>query len=52
MSIETEMSTDVNWLKAKIAQLETEAKSVWVHYETYLIMAGSLIAGFIFGRLV
>lgn len=52
MSIETEMSSDVNWLKAKIAQLEAEAKSVWSHSETYFYIAGALILGCLLGHFV
>lgn len=52
MSIETEASTDLTYLKGKIAQLEAEAKSIWAKGETYAIIIAALIVGGFVGHLV
>lgn len=52
MSIETEASTDLSYLKGKIAQLEAEMKTIWARGETYAIIIASLIVGGFVGHLL
>jgi hypothetical protein len=52
MSIETDANSDLALLKAKIAQLEAEAESVWQHYETYVIIVGALFVGAVIGHFL
>lgn len=49
MTIQSEVSTDVSWLQAKVRQLETEAVSIWAHHETYILAGVTLIVGIIIG---
>lgn len=49
MTIQTEVSTDVSWLQAKVRQLEVEAASIWAHHETYIVLSVALVVGALIG---